>query len=84
MILSEPKSVELHRLHQQIGDNRLDAVAAISLAIDAMDEYNPDIHRGLPPRQFLKETVGDRFMHIKNAGVAVKAVTILIKERTDG
>lgn len=79
---TEAKAQEVNRIAAQIDDRRLDATAAVSLAIDAMERYDVITHGSMSPREFLKAVAPERFMWIRNAGVAVKAVELLINERS--
>jgi len=72
----DPKSSEVHRLLAIIGDHRLDAPEGVSLAIDVFEMLDGE-QSSLDSRSVLRHLASDRFAHLRNAGVAVKALDLL-------
>jgi hypothetical protein len=79
---SEDRAQLIQELIESIPDHRLDYVAGIGLAVDAYDTYQKAVQleaaiAGITAREFYKRFFPERFMWIRNAGVAVKAFDLL-------
>lgn len=76
---AEERAQLIQELIEEIPDHRLDYVAGIGLAVDAYDTYvralqlEPSLG-STSSREFYKRFFAERFMWIRNAGVAVKAL----------
>lgn len=78
----DQKSSEVHRLLATLGDHRLDASEAVSLAIDvfADPKFVELIHPEDSTRGALQLLAADRYRRLRNVGLAVRALDLLRSE----